>query len=84
MGSCAFDSVPSDLGVVHFRKEFPGELTGVEAFLSGDTGPSGYVTNDGTWQSAIHGLSNQNKLSQLRKSRGFDPVRYYGPKLPNR
>ena len=61
-----------------------GELTGVESYLSFDSGPSGYVGNDGTWQSAIHGFANQGQLKALRKRQNFDPIRYPGPRLPNR
>ena len=25
VGSCAFDSIPNDLGLVNFKKEFPGQ-----------------------------------------------------------
>ncbi|XP_063713664.1 saccharopine dehydrogenase-like oxidoreductase [Symsagittifera roscoffensis] len=84
VGSCAFDSIPADVGLMHFKHEFPGELTGVESYLKFEPGPSGYIANDGTWQSAIHGFANQGQLKALRKSQGLEPVKYYGPRLPNR
>lgn len=39
VGSCGFDSVPSDMGVLFTRNKFQGELNGVEGFLSIKAGP---------------------------------------------
>ncbi len=39
VGSCGFDSVPCDLGVIYTTKKFQGELNTVEGFLSVKSGP---------------------------------------------
>jgi short subunit dehydrogenase-like uncharacterized protein len=83
IGSCGFDSIPADVGLNFLRDNFPGELTGVEAYLTGTSGPSGYVVNFGTWQSLIHGFANEAQLRSFRKSRDLTSIKYYGPSLKN-
>ncbi|KAG7254445.1 hypothetical protein CRUP_021035 [Coryphaenoides rupestris] len=33
VGSCGFDSIPADMGVLYTRDQFRGTLTAVESFL---------------------------------------------------
>ncbi|MGH0114395.1 UNVERIFIED_CONTAM: hypothetical protein FKN15_005877 [Acipenser sinensis] len=39
IGSCGFDSIPADMGVLYTRDQFKGTLTAIESFLSVNTGP---------------------------------------------
>ena len=43
IGSCGFDSVPSDMGVLFTKNKFDGEVNTVEGFLAFKPGPE--VTN---------------------------------------
>ena len=43
IGSCGFDSVPSDMGVLFTKNKFDGEVNTVEGFLALKPGPE--VTN---------------------------------------
>uniref|UniRef100_A0A8C1I991 Saccharopine dehydrogenase-like oxidoreductase n=1 Tax=Cyprinus carpio TaxID=7962 RepID=A0A8C1I991_CYPCA len=76
VGSCGFDSIPADMGVIYTRDQFKGTLTAVESFLTASAGPEGGCIHDGTWQSAIYGLADSNKLRSLRKKFEFVYPRY--------
>ncbi|XP_059841566.1 saccharopine dehydrogenase a, tandem duplicate 1 [Hypanus sabinus] len=84
VGSCGFDSIPADMGVLYTRDQLKGTLTAVESFLALETGPKGASFHDGTWQSAIHGLSDQAELRKLRRQFGFQPLPIIGTKLRRR
>uniref|UniRef100_A0AAY4A6G9 Saccharopine dehydrogenase-like oxidoreductase n=1 Tax=Denticeps clupeoides TaxID=299321 RepID=A0AAY4A6G9_9TELE len=84
IGSCGFDSIPADMGVIYTRDQFKGTLTTVESFLSANTGPEGARLNEGTWQSAIYGLADSSKLRSLRKKFGHKPLPVVGTKIKRR
>ncbi|XP_048830509.1 saccharopine dehydrogenase a, tandem duplicate 1 [Brienomyrus brachyistius] len=84
IGSCGFDSIPADMGVLYIRNQFKGTLTAIESFLSINAGPEGACINDGTWQSAIYGVADSDKLRRLRKKFGHAPLPVVGPKLKRR
>uniref|UniRef100_A0A673MFW7 Saccharopine dehydrogenase-like oxidoreductase n=1 Tax=Sinocyclocheilus rhinocerous TaxID=307959 RepID=A0A673MFW7_9TELE len=84
VGSCGFDSIPADMGVIYTRDQFKGTLTAVESFLTASAGPEGGCIHDGTWQSAIYGLADSNKLRSLRKKFGHKPLPVVGPKIKRR
>ncbi|MBN3274256.1 SCPDL oxidoreductase, partial [Polyodon spathula] len=84
IGSCGFDSIPADMGVLYTKDQFKGTLTAVESFLSVNTGPEGGSIHDGTWQSAIYGFADQDKLRSLRKKLGHKPLPVVGAKLKRR
>ncbi|XP_033860852.1 saccharopine dehydrogenase-like oxidoreductase [Acipenser ruthenus] len=84
IGSCGFDSIPADMGVVYTKDQFKGTLTAIESFLSVNTGPEGGSIHDGTWQSAIYGFADQDKLRSLRKKLGHKPLPVVGAKLKRR
>jgi len=69
VGSCGFDSIPSDVGQVCVKKEMGGDLNSVETYLS-VTIPDlpGAALNFGTWQSAIYGFAHAQELRSIRKS----------------
>uniref|UniRef100_A0A8C2CND0 Saccharopine dehydrogenase-like oxidoreductase n=1 Tax=Cyprinus carpio TaxID=7962 RepID=A0A8C2CND0_CYPCA len=84
VGSCGFDSIPADMGVIYTRDQFKGTLTAVESFLTASAGPEGGCIHDGTWQSAIYGLADSDKLRSLRKKFGHKPLPVVGPKIKRR
>ncbi|XP_075059631.1 saccharopine dehydrogenase-like oxidoreductase [Mixophyes fleayi] len=84
VGTCGFDSIPADLGVLFTRHSMQGTLTAVESFLSFKSGEEGTCIHDGTWQSAIHGIADQSNLRKLRKQLALKPVPVVGQKLKRR
>ncbi|KAG7461123.1 hypothetical protein MATL_G00206630 [Megalops atlanticus] len=84
IGSCGFDSIPADMGVLFTRDQFKGTLTAVESFLTVSTGPEGGCIHDGTWQSAIYGFADSDKLRSLRKKFGHKPLPIVGAKIKRR
>ncbi|XP_076219829.1 saccharopine dehydrogenase-like oxidoreductase [Aptenodytes patagonicus] len=84
IGSCGFDSVPADMGVLYTRDKLKGTLTAVESFLTVKSGPEGSCVRDGTWKSAVYGLADQDNLRKLRKKIGYAPVPVVGAKLKRR
>ncbi|XP_069549858.1 saccharopine dehydrogenase-like oxidoreductase [Brachyistius frenatus] len=84
IGSCGFDSIPADMGVLYTRDQFKGTLTAVESFLTVSSGPDGGCIHDGTWQSAIYGFSDSQKLQSLRRKFNHKPLPTVGLKLKRR
>uniref|UniRef100_UPI00398E51B1 saccharopine dehydrogenase a, tandem duplicate 1 n=1 Tax=Pristiophorus japonicus TaxID=55135 RepID=UPI00398E51B1 len=84
VGSCGFDSIPADMGILYTRNQLKGTLTAVEGFLLVQTGPEGASFHDGTWQSAVHGMSDQDNLRKLRRQFGHKPLPVIGAKLRRR
>ncbi|XP_062302672.1 saccharopine dehydrogenase-like oxidoreductase [Osmerus eperlanus] len=84
VGSCGFDSIPADMGVIFTRDQFKGTLTAVESFLTASSGPEGGSIHDGTWQSAIYGFADSGKLRSLRRKFGYKPLPVVGSKIKRR
>ncbi|KAJ7342116.1 hypothetical protein JRQ81_009047 [Phrynocephalus forsythii] len=84
IGSCGFDSIPADMGVLYTRDNLKGTLTAVESFFTVKSGPQGPALNDGTWKSAIYGVANKEKLKKIRREIGHKPLPVIGPKLKKR
>ncbi|KAF4083770.1 hypothetical protein AMELA_G00120370 [Ameiurus melas] len=84
VGSCGFDSIPADMGVIYIRDQFKGTLTAVESFLTASTGPEGGCIHDGTWQSAVYGMADSEKLKSLRKNLNLKPLPVIGAKIKRR
>ncbi|MEQ2250404.1 hypothetical protein ILYODFUR_000460 [Ilyodon furcidens] len=84
IGSCGFDSIPADMGVLYTRDQFRGTLTAVESFLTFSSGPEGGCIHDGTWQSAIYGFADSQKLQSLRRKFNHKPLPAVGSKLRRR
>jgi len=79
VGSCGFDSIPSDMGQICIKKEMGGDVNAVETFLSVIVPDiPGPAINFGTWQSAIYGFANAKELKAIRK--GLYPERLPTPK----
>ncbi|CAK6963994.1 saccharopine dehydrogenase-like oxidoreductase [Scomber scombrus] len=84
IGSCGFDSIPADMGVLYTRDQFKGTLTAVESFLTVSTGADGGCIHDGTWQSAIYGFADSQKLQSLRRKFNHKPLPTVGAKIKRR
>ncbi|XP_034555982.1 saccharopine dehydrogenase b [Notolabrus celidotus] len=84
IGSCGFDSIPADLGILYMQKQFKGTLTAVESFLKFCCGPEGSSGHDATWQSAVYGFADSRSLQQLRKKFGHKPLPVVGAKVKQR
>ncbi|XP_060923763.1 saccharopine dehydrogenase-like oxidoreductase [Limanda limanda] len=84
IGSCGFDSIPADMGVLYTRDQFKGTLTAVESFLTVGSGPDGGVIHDGTWQSAVYGFADGPKLQGLRRKFNHKPLPSIGSKIKRR
>ncbi|XP_029316220.1 saccharopine dehydrogenase-like oxidoreductase [Cottoperca gobio] len=84
IGSCGFDSIPADLGVLFTRDQFKGTLTTVESFLTVNSGDDGGCIHDGTWQSAVYGFADSSKLQSLRRRFNHKPLPTVGSKIKRR
>nr|XP_054486609.1 saccharopine dehydrogenase-like oxidoreductase [Agelaius phoeniceus] len=84
IGSCGFDSIPADMGVLYTRDKLKGTLTAVESFLSVKSGPEGLGVHDGTWKSAVYGIADEASLKKLRKQIGYAAIPVVGAKLKKR
>uniref|UniRef100_A0A8C7W6S9 Saccharopine dehydrogenase-like oxidoreductase n=1 Tax=Oncorhynchus mykiss TaxID=8022 RepID=A0A8C7W6S9_ONCMY len=84
IGSCGFDSIPADMGILYTKNQFKGTLTAVESFLTIHTGPEGGCAHDGTWQSAIYGFADSGSLRKLRKKFGHQPLPVVGATVKKR
>uniref|UniRef100_A0A8D3D148 Saccharopine dehydrogenase-like oxidoreductase n=1 Tax=Scophthalmus maximus TaxID=52904 RepID=A0A8D3D148_SCOMX len=84
IGSCGFDSIPADLGILYTRRHFKGTLTAVESFLNISSGPEGLCGHDATWQSAVYGFADSGSLRQLRRKFGHKPLPVVGAKVQKR
>ncbi|XP_062293570.1 saccharopine dehydrogenase b [Scomber scombrus] len=84
IGSCGFDSIPADLGILYTQKQFKGTLTAVESFLVISSGSEGSSGHDATWQSAVYGFADSGSLRQLRKKFGHKPLPVLGAKVKKR
>ncbi|KAM4772159.1 saccharopine dehydrogenase-like oxidoreductase [Rhinophrynus dorsalis] len=83
VGSSGFDSIPADLGVLFTRDSLKGTLTAVESFLSFKSGSEGTHLHDGTWQSAVQGVADQD-IRKLGKQLDHKPFPIVGKKLRGR
>ncbi|KAJ7337116.1 hypothetical protein OS493_009968 [Desmophyllum pertusum] len=86
VGTCGFDSIPADMGVVFAQESFPGELCHLESFLTIHSGPKGSSGHFGTYQSIIHGVASarEGNLKKLRAKLFPKPMPKFGPKLARR
>lgn len=84
IGSCGFDSIPADMGMLYIRSQFKGTLTAVESFLTVSTGPEGGCGHDATWQSAIFGFADSTSLRSLRKKFGHKHLPVVGASIKKR
>ncbi|RAL47133.1 hypothetical protein DM860_014027 [Cuscuta australis] len=74
VSACGFDSVPAELGLMFNSRQWvsPAAPNRVEAYLSLESDRR-IVGNLGTYESAVLGVANVNKLQELRRSRPRRP-----------
>lgn len=84
IGSCGFDSIPADMGVLYAQRQFEGDVNSIESFLDVHAGPSGFVGNATTLESAVYGFAHAGELAGLRKSLYPEPLPKYKYKAPKR
>ncbi|KAJ7971030.1 Saccharopine dehydrogenase [Quillaja saponaria] len=70
ISACGFDSVPAELGLIFNSRQWvaPAVPNSVEAYLSLES-ERRIVGNFGTFESAVLGVANADKLQELRRSR---------------
>ena len=86
VGSCGFDSIPSDMGQVVVHRSMDGPVNTIETYLKADT-PSdepGAIINFATYQSAIYGYAMADELKPIRKALFPQRLPNLKPKLPKR
>ncbi|XXQ32870.1 Saccharopine dehydrogenase NADP binding domain-containing protein [Plasmodiophora brassicae] len=92
VGSCGFDSVPSDIGALFVRQELAKRgattVASIECFIALRSGPAGYVINFATYESAVFGIANAGNLRKIRRASSAKPsyarLDIVGPKVPVR
>lgn len=74
VSACGFDSVPAEIGLMFNSRQWvsPAVPNRVEAYLSLESDKS-VVGNFGTFESAVLGVANADKLQELRRSRPRRP-----------
>lgn len=65
VGSCGFDSIPSDIGTSYLKNKFDGTLGQVEHYLQIWSSNKNY--NYATWRALIEGYKCRDQLKDLRK-----------------
>lgn len=78
VGTCGFDSVPSDVGLQTLREKFPGELTSAESFISFSGGGG---INTGTYKSLVQAVVDKDIVKEQAKLIFNDNLPYVGPRL---
>ncbi|KAH7554525.1 hypothetical protein ACOSP7_028065 [Xanthoceras sorbifolium] len=70
VSACGFDSVPAEMGLMFNSRQWiaPAVPNRVEAYLSLESDKR-IVGNFGTYESAVLGMANAQKLQELRRSR---------------
>ena len=86
VGSCGFDSIPSDLGQVVVHRSMDGPVNTIETYLKVDTpsDESGATINFATFQSAIYGYAMAHELKPIRKALFPQRLPNLKPKLGKR
>ncbi|XP_015064526.1 probable mitochondrial saccharopine dehydrogenase-like oxidoreductase At5g39410 [Solanum pennellii] len=74
VSACGFDSIPAELGLMFNSRQWlpPAVPNSVEAYLSLESDKR-IVGNLGTYESAVLGVANVDKLQELRRSRPKRP-----------
>lgn len=68
ISSCAFDSVPADLGCLFTQRQFsPNCCASIESFLQLNCGPEGLAGHYTTFECAVHGISDAETLKAIRR-----------------
>jgi len=86
IGSCGFDSIPSDVGQMVVHRSMDGPVNTIETYLHTTTPPDepGAMINFATWQSAIYGFAMADELQAIRKALFPERLPNLKPKLEKR
>uniref|UniRef100_A0A8D8ZHE4 Saccharopine dehydrogenase-like oxidoreductase n=1 Tax=Cacopsylla melanoneura TaxID=428564 RepID=A0A8D8ZHE4_9HEMI len=88
VSACGLDSIPADLGIVHMKHIFNGQLNSVEAYLSTKAhkprGKNEASIHYATWESAVYGLGFAADLTPLRQSLYSEKLPRFSPPLKAR
>lgn len=86
VSACGFDSIPADIGVLHFIDQFGGEVNAVETYvlMESTSTVKGAALHYGTWESAIYGLAHWNELRELRQKLFSKRLPNFKPRLQRR
>lgn len=86
VSACGFDSIPADMGILHFIEQFGGEVNAVEAYvlMESTSAVKGPALHYGTWASAVHGLAHWNELRELRQQLFPKRLPNFKPRLQRR
>lgn len=74
VSACGFDSIPAELGLLFNSKQWepPSVPNQIEAYLALESTKK-IAGNFGTYESAVLGVANAEKLKELRRSRPRKP-----------
>jgi len=86
VGSCGFDSIPSDLGQMVVHRSMDGPVNTIETYLKCTTPPDepGAMINFATYQCAIYGFAMAHELKNIRKALFPERLPSLKPKLTPR
>ena len=68
--ACGFDSIPAEMGVQFLTRKARQkglEIESIESFMRVEGGEEGITCHYTTFESAVHGVGNWNKLGDLRQ-----------------
>lgn len=86
VSACGFDSIPCDLGVIFTQNKFDGDINTIESYLT--TWKTAKVDSAllhyGTYESAVYGVANYNKLREVRRKLYPERLPALQPKLEKR
>ncbi|KAI6243333.1 Sacchrp-dh-NADP domain-containing protein [Aphelenchoides fujianensis] len=83
ISSCAFDSIPADLGVQFLRQQFPGTVAYAECFVKFDI-PRGYSFNFGTLETVLRVVERGDRVDEFRAQLMPEPIEQPLVKPPKR
>ncbi|XP_059479913.1 saccharopine dehydrogenase-like oxidoreductase [Neocloeon triangulifer] len=85
ISACGFDSLPAEIGCLHFMQQFDGDVNSVETFLQmKNKKQKGPAINYATWECMVHGLANAKDLRPIRKQLFPERLPPMTPKLKPR
>jgi len=87
IGSCGFDSIPSDLGQMVVHRGMDGPVNTIETYLKckfDAPDEPGAIINFATYQCAIYGFALAHELKNIRKALFPERLPSLKPKLANR
>jgi len=82
VSACGIDSIPADLGALHFERHFDGDVHAIDSYLKlwTEKDTPGASIHYGTWESAVYGLAHAKDLIDLRKKLFKEPLPFNPPK----